>query len=154
MELKKNKSLAVQYYKLAASQGNAMSCYNLGFIYQKGDGIQQDYYLAFRSFLQAGLLDHVNSKKHLYKIFYGEIGGYGHVPTQYLMEEWSGYHNLLHPNCRKTITEVFLCLKKLEFSDGFIPPELIMIVLQGLVEVWPKITGERHYQKFLGGKDR
>ena len=40
---KKNYAVAMAYFKKAAAQGDAYAQYNLGFLYEKGQGVVQDY---------------------------------------------------------------------------------------------------------------
>jgi len=145
----KDKAKAVQYYVSASKQGNAMSSYNLGFIYQKGEGLTQNYPLAFRCFLAGAQSGHINSKKHFSRILKGDIPCYGLVSTYYLMEAWSESHTLLHPNCLRSIKDVFLCMKRLNYHNGPIPTELIMIMIKYLIAVWARITKEQHYVQFI-----
>jgi hypothetical protein len=145
----KDKPKAVQYYTSAAVQGNAMSSYNLGFIYQKGEGVNQNFNLAFRCFLAGAQSGHSNSKKHLSRILNSDITGYGTIPTYYLMEEWPEAHQLLNPNCRQAIINLFLCLKRLNYQDMPIPPELITIIIKDLISVWTTLTKEKHYTQYI-----
>jgi hypothetical protein len=145
----KDKVKAVKYYTASAMQGNAMSSYNLGFIYQKGEAVPQNFNLAFRCFLAGAQSGHSNSKKHLYRILSEDVPSYGYVPIFYLMEEWPQSHTLLHPNCRMTIIEIFLCMKSQKFEDGSIPAELILIIIKYLISAWTLITSEKHYGQFL-----
>jgi len=147
--VEKDKAKAVQYYTAAAVQGNAMSSYNLGFIYQKGEGVLQNFALAFRCFLAGAQSGHVNSKKHLSRILNSDIPGYGTIPIYYLMEEWPNSYSLLHPNCRRTIMDIFLCMKSLNYHNRFIPSELINIIIKYLISVWSNLTLEKHYVQFI-----
>ena len=38
-----NYAEALKWYRLAADQGNAIAQYNLGFMYDNGQGVPQDY---------------------------------------------------------------------------------------------------------------
>jgi hypothetical protein len=145
----KDKTKAVQYYTAAAVQGNAMSSYNLGFIYQKGEGVHQNFSLAFRCFLAGAQSGHINSRKLLSRILNSDIPGYGLIPTFYLMEEWPESHTLLHPNCRRAIIDLFLCMKRLNYHDGFIPTELVTIIAKFLISIWSSKTMEKHYTQFV-----
>jgi len=147
--VEKDKGKAVQFYTAAAVQGNAMSSYNLGFIYQKGEGVLQNYGLAFRCFLAGAQSGHVNSKKHLTRILNSDISGYGLIPNYYLMEEWPNSHSLLHPNCRRTIIDIYMCMRFFHYHNTFIPTELINIIIKFLISFWSNVTLEKHYIQFL-----
>ena len=41
---------AVKWYRLAAEQGNARAQYNLGYAYDNGEGVEQDYVEAVKWF--------------------------------------------------------------------------------------------------------
>jgi len=144
----KDKAKAIDFYRSASQQGNAMSSYNLGFIYQKGEGVKQNFSLAFRCFLAGAQSGHINSKKHLTRILKGDISGYGLLPTYYLMDEWPESHTLLHPNCLRAIKDVFLCMKSLNYHNGSVPTELIIIIIKFLISVWTNITKEQHYIQY------
>ncbi len=46
-EIKRNLDAAFQYYRAKSWKGDSISQYNLGYVYQHGEGVQQDYYSAY-----------------------------------------------------------------------------------------------------------
>ena len=62
--------MAFKWYNKAAEQGNAVAQFNLGLMYEKGQGVPQDYKMAFNWYTKAaeqGVASSQNNLGNMYK---------------------------------------------------------------------------------------
>lgn len=74
-KVKKDIKKAINWYKKAAQNGNVDAKYNLGVIYERGDGIEIDYEKAARWFLSAAKDGHKDAQYNLANM-YSKGAGY------------------------------------------------------------------------------
>ncbi|KAF8920469.1 hypothetical protein BGZ58_004354, partial [Dissophora ornata] len=55
----------MEWYLKAANQGNASAQYNLGFMYEHGKGVPQDYSKAMEWYLKAANQGHASAQPNL-----------------------------------------------------------------------------------------
>jgi len=119
----------------------------LGYTYETGEGIKQDYLLALQHFLFAATKD-AEARKHLILIFRGqpdEISSrvdwnlYKMVAVKYLADKWPDSHNMLDWECKIAILEIFyLMMKYYHLGMGCrLPRELLVLIVKCIVLVWP-----------------
>jgi TPR repeat protein len=69
----KDYTTAMHWYQMAASQGDAGAEYNIGWLYDNGDGVTQDYDQARQWYLKAGNQGDKDAQNNLGELYY-----YGH----------------------------------------------------------------------------
>jgi len=92
-----------------------------------------------------------SAQKYLVEIFCGDAGKeFQIVAIEYLSEEWTTMYKILHPHCHTTIQLLFCVLKTMTLTGNpsFIPVELVNLIAQWIVKIWP----DNHYQIPLKGK--
>ena len=66
---------AVNWFKQSAENGDVKALYNLGLRYEQGMGVKQDHEIARKYFLDAALLDDVDSQAKIGHMYWTGIGG-------------------------------------------------------------------------------
>ena len=65
---------ALKYLRLAADQGNANALYNLGYMYENGEGVEQDYAKAVKYYKLATEQGHAEAQFHLAAMYFDGKG--------------------------------------------------------------------------------
>jgi len=134
--VQKDKQMALKYYQLSAEQGYYVAQYNLGFMYEGSKGIENKR-LAVKYYTLAAQQGYENAKKRSMEICKGEVNSeYRRIAAEFFSSEWPKFHSMLNRQCQKALLEVFWCLKNLPGIS--IPVELIFLVAQQLIQVWPQ----------------
>ena len=68
MGVPKDFAQAAEWYRKAAEEGDAQSCYRLGVFYEKGTGVKQDTDKAIELYRQAAELGYENAKTALKRL--------------------------------------------------------------------------------------
>jgi len=128
--VQENKTMAMQYYLLAANQGHSHAQFNLAIhLNSKGEYAECIKYLIFAT------QKNRNARKLCMSIFSGlEDPKKKPIAVRCLAYLWPRYTEVLNPHCHKTLMELVLVLRK---STNIVPTELVIEMAKFVIIVWP-----------------